>query len=340
MSKIYEALIRAEQERAEIEKSRAERLSPAAAVETPVAPVSEPLAPMSQPASFAEPTAYAAPQPFYAEPLAAVSAPGLTQDTTSQADGPIFAEDRIVPKAWQPQWSHLPSLQERGRGLEQFRTLRSHMLEFRDAESLKTILVSSGLPQEGKSFVAANLALSFARHKSARVLLIDGDMRRSSLHILLGCPNEIGLTTYLSGHASLEEVMQRALVDESDPKLRGLSSLTFISGGSDGENAADLSSNKRFEEMIQRVSPYFDWIVVDTSPVNLVADGVNLSRSCDAVLLVVRGGVTKLETAQRALNELKASKVLGVVLNAVEDLPAATGYYGYATYDNYDTIKE
>ncbi|SEG14037.1 capsular exopolysaccharide family [Bryocella elongata] len=337
MSKIYEALIRAEQERAEIEKSRSERLVSAVDAE-PVA-VANPI-PLAQPAPFAEQPVFAAPRQVYAEPVPAVPAQVLTADSTNQAEGPVFAPDAILPTVWQPQWSHLPSLQERGRGLEQFRTLRSHMLEFRDADALKTILVSSGLPQEGKSFVAANLALSFARHKSARVLLIDGDMRRSSLHILLGCSNQVGLTTYLSGHASLEQVMQRALVDESDRKLQGLSSLTFIAGGAEGENAADLSSNKRFDEMIHRVSPYFDWIVVDTSPVNLVADGVNLSRACDAVLLVVRGGVTKLETAQRALNELKASKVLGVVLNAVEDLPAATGYYGYATYDNYDTIKE
>jgi capsular exopolysaccharide synthesis family protein len=214
------------------------------------------------------------------------------------------------------------------------------MLEFRDADGVKVLLVSSGLPQEGKSFVAANLALSLARHKSARVLLIDGDMRRSSLHILLGSHNDVGLTTYLAGKATLEQVLQRPAIDDENPQMQSMSSLTFISGGSEGENAADLSASTRFEDLIQRVSPSFDWIVVDTSPVNLVADGVNLSRACDAVLLVVRGGVTKLETAQRALNELKASKVLGVVLNAVEDLPSATGYYGYATYDNYDTIKE
>ena len=68
---------------------------------------------------------------------------------------------------------------------------------------------------------------------------------------------------------------------------------------------------------------------MDSSPVNLVADGANLARYCDGVILVTRGGITKFETAQRALNELKASKVLGVVLNAVKDVPAVGGYYGY-----------
>ena len=82
----------------------------------------------------------------------------------------------------------LPALEHRGAAVEQFRSLRSRMQEFRDLNTLKSILISSGLPQEGKSFVAANLAISFARHKAHRVLLIDGDMRRSSLHKLLGAP--------------------------------------------------------------------------------------------------------------------------------------------------------
>ncbi len=82
------------------------------------------------------------------------------------------------------------------------------------------------------------------------------------------------------------------------------------------------------------VSPHFDWIVVDSAPVNLVADGVNLARACDGVLLVARGGVTKFTSAQRALAELKASKIMGFVLNAVESLPLTGGYYGYESYDS------
>ena len=85
--------------------------------------------------------------------------------------------------------------------MEQFRSLRSRMQEFRDLNTLKSILVSSGLPQEGKSFIAANLAISFARHKAGRVLLIDGDMRRATLHKLLGCPQGPGLTEYLVGRS-------------------------------------------------------------------------------------------------------------------------------------------
>ena len=103
------------------------------------------------------------------------------------------------------------------------------------------------------------------------------------------------------------------------------------------DKAADLSGNRRFDRLIAEASPHFDWIVVDSSPVNLVSDGVNLARSCDGVLLIARGGATKYQVAQRALAELKASKVLGFVLNAVEDPPLTGGYYGY---DGYDKIEE
>ena len=81
------------------------------------------------------------------------------------------------------------------------------------------------------------------------------------------------------------------------------------------------------------MSPLFDWIIVDSSPVNLVADGANLARHCDAALLVTRENVTKYETAQRALTALKAANVIGVILNAVEKPPAIGGYYGYDSYD-------
>jgi capsular exopolysaccharide synthesis family protein len=261
-----------------------------------------------------------------------------TEDAASQTGDLSEADLASIPHlVWRPSLSQLPALDDRGSAVEQFRSLRSRMQEFRDLNTLKSLLVSSGLPQEGKSFVTANLAISFARHKAGRVLLIDGDMRRATLHKLIGCPQGPGLTEYLAGNASILEVMQRPIAD--DPKYplpAGLASLTFIPAGTEHDKAADLSGNRRFDRLIAAAAPHFDWIVVDSSPVNLVSDGVNLARACDAVLLVVRGGVTKYEVAQRALSELKASKVLGFVLNAVTKPPVAGGYYGYDGYDKID----
>jgi protein-tyrosine kinase len=137
------------------------------------------------------------------------------------------------------------------------------------------------------------------------------------------------------------DVMQRAKPGEPGrPLPNGLTSLTFIPAGTEHDKAADLSGSRRFSSLIAAVAPHFDWIVVDSSPVNLVSDGVNLARSCDAVLLVARGGVTRYEIAKRAISELKASKILGFVLNAVKNPPVAGGYYGYDGYDGYDKVEE
>jgi protein-tyrosine kinase len=267
----------------------------------------------------------------YAPVPVPVSTTVYTEATSRGQDGDGLDLSGIVRRPWAPSLDRLPALQERGPAVEQFRSLRSRIYELRDISPLKSILVSSGMPQEGKSFVSTNLALSLARHKNSKVLLIDGDMRRYTLHQLLGCESHPGLADYLAGKASLVEVMQRAeqSVEADGTGKPLLPNLTFIAGGNGGDKAADLSGSQRFGELIKLASPHFDWIIVDSSPVLPVSDAVNLARSCDGVLLVARGGVTKFPIAQRAQSELKASHVLGFVLNAVQDAPQVGGYYGY-----------
>src|ERR1700761_550168 len=199
--------------------------------------------------------------------------PATFSRSSIPANIPLANPSRAREEIWSPALPQLQALQDRGQVLEQFRTLRSRLQGFRSMNSLKTILVSSGRPQEGKSFVSVNLAVMFARHKGGRVLLIDGDMRRSSLHRILGCTREPGLTDYLSGSATIEQVMQRAKPIPDGPGLpKGLSSLTFIPAGADADNAADLSGSPRFDELIQAVHPMFEWIIIDSSPVTLVSD--------------------------------------------------------------------
>ncbi len=310
MSKIYEALLRAELDRAEAHGQPTR--GTAAAVQDFILPAVE--LPVSPPERFDVP----------AEVQLEQSAPQRPMD--------VLDLSAVRYHAWDPMLSSLPAVQERGRGVEQFRSLRSHVSEFRDQRPLRTVLISSGLPGEGKSYVTANLALSFARHKGNRVLLIDGDMRRSSLHKLLGAPREPGLTEFLSGEASLLEVMQRPQPSAARPLPAGLNSLTFIGGGKDADKAGDLAANSRFSELLKTVSPLFDWIVVDSSPVNLVSDAVSLAHACDGVLLVSREGVTKYKTAQQAQAQFKSTNVLGFVLNAVHKLPKGDYYGSYDTY--------
>ena len=158
-------------------------------------------------------------------------------------------------------------------------------------------------------------------------------MRRYTIHQLLGCDAEPGLADYLAGRSTMPEVMQRAdpasITAAAGSRVGGLSSLTFIAGGNGGDRAADLSTNHRFGELIAAADPHFDWIIVDSSPVLPVSDGINLARSCDGVLLVARGGITEYTDAQRAQHELKGANVLGFVLNGAEKPPQVGTYYGY-----------
>ena len=126
-----------------------------------------------------------------------------------------------------------PTLADRGAGVEQFRSLRSHVYQARYEAPLKTILIASGMPSEGKSFIAANLAMSLARNSIHNILLIDGDLRRPTLHTLLGAPNTPGLSDYLAGTAELNDIMQRDRTPKTQgtPSASSISNLTFIPSG-------------------------------------------------------------------------------------------------------------
>jgi capsular exopolysaccharide synthesis family protein len=313
MSRIYEALQKAESER------KLERREPELGIP-------EPPATAAMTTAVAEPEDAVFPSPRFAE--APIVTDPYMEPPTRRAGAEGLDLSRIPARPWALSLPQLPALLDRGPTVEQFRSLRSRIFELRDISPLKTILVSSGVPQEGKSFVSTNLALSLARHKNSKVLLIDGDMRRYTLHQILGCDSDPGLADYLGGKATAIEVMQRpeALQAAATPILPNL---TFIAGGNGGDKAADLSGSPRFGELIRLAAPHFDWIIVDSSPVLPVSDAVNLARWCDGVLLVARGGVTKFPVAQRAQSELKASNILGFVLNAVQETPEVGGYYGY-----------
>ncbi len=248
---------------------------------------------------------------------------------------PELVLENIAQYPWKPITAAFPTLTDRGAGVEQFRRLRSHVYQAHAEAPLKTILVASGMPAEGKSFVAANLAMSMARNSVNNILLIDGDLRRPTLHHLLGAPNTPGLSDYLQGTAGLIDVMQRC----RSPKNSGsasadiISNLTFIPSGKTSDNSSELVANHRIEELIATASPYFNWIVIDSPPVLAVTDAVDLARAADAILLVAREATTRYDVAQRAQAALSNSRILGFVLNAADEAPRKNSYdYGYYYY--------
>jgi capsular exopolysaccharide synthesis family protein len=206
-------------------------------------------------------------------------------------------------------------------GAEQFRTLRSRLYHLRDTASLKRILVTSALAGEGKTFVATNLAQAIAREKARKVLLIDGDLRNPTLHKPLGAPITLGLSDYLRGHASDPEIIQHG--QEGN--------LCFIAAGSQGSDPSELLSNGMFDKLLDRLAPLFDWVIIDSPPCLPVSDANVLAGLCDGVLLVVRARSTPSAAADKARKELHKRKVVGVVMNAVQESDTDGGYYGYGS---------
>jgi protein-tyrosine kinase len=218
-------------------------------------------------------------------------------------------------------------------GAEQFRTLRSRLYQLRATQQLKTVLVTSSVPGEGKTFVTSNLAQAIVRQPDRRVLVVDGDLRCARLHVTLGAPTQPGLSEYLRGEADEMAVIQHG--QEGN--------LCFIAGGSQVTDPSELLSNGRLKTLLDRVTPVFDWVIFDSPPCLPVADANILSTFCDGIILIVRAGVTQSEVAQRACQELQGKNVIGVVLNAVEESHMYGSYYyqhyGYG-YGDTDSKKQ
>jgi len=246
---------------------------------------------------------------------------------------PELVLENIAQHPWKPLIAAFPTLTDHGAGVEQFRRLRSHVYQAHSESPLKTILVASGMPSEGKSFVAANLAMSMARNSVNNILLIDGDLRRPTLHDLLGAPNTLGLSDYLEGTVDLIDVIQRYRSPETagDAGVDIISNLTFIASGKSSDNSSELVANRRIEELIATVSSHFNWIVIDSPPVLAVTDAVDLARAADAILLVAREASTPYSVAQRTQAAFSNSRILGFVLNAVKEA-SRKGSYNYDYY--------
>ena len=188
---------------------------------------------------------------------------------------------------------------------------------------LKKLLVTSALPQEGKSFTAANLAQVMVRQHGRRALLIDGDLRGPRLHLMLGAPQGPGLSEYLLGTADEAAITQRSPME----------GLFFIPSGESIEDPAELIASSRLKILLQRVEPLFDWIIVDSPPAIPVSDASVLAKACDGVLMVVRSASTPSDMARKARLEFSDQMLIGVVLNGTERDQAQYERYYYETFD-------
>lgn len=201
---------------------------------------------------------------------------------------------------------------------EQFRSLRSRLYQIRDKQPLRSVLITSSLPGEGKTFVANNLAYALARQQNCRVLLIDADLRRPDLHVGFGAPSSPGLADYLAGEASEMSVIQRGLPEY----------LCFIAGGTRPQSPAELIANGRLKSLLETIGPVFDWVILDSPPTLPVADALNMAEHCDGVLTVVRAAQTGFDSAQKSCQQLREKNLLGVALNCADEATSYGSYYG------------
>jgi protein-tyrosine kinase len=300
MSRIHDALKKAEEERA---SRPVEPRNPRSAELTAVAgPTQED---------------FLAPRVEDADPLVTLEAEGGAEQLTVE-----MLKSKVRITKWNPNLKTMLFFgpESYALGTEEFRTLRSRLYGFRDMQPLRTILITSASPGDGKSFIAANLAQIFVQQPGRRVLLIDADLRWSRLHLSLGTPTTSGLTEYLEGEADEVAVMQRG----------PLENLYFIAGGRHAANPSELIANGRLKNLLHKVSPLFDWVIVDSPPAMAVSDPRVMSDMCDGVLLVVAADQGPYEIIQKASQQFKGKRMLGVVLNRAEARNSYSyKYYGY-----------
>jgi capsular exopolysaccharide synthesis family protein len=300
MSRIHEAL-----KRAELERSAAQ-----AAATQGVAPIGLP--PAVPPVGSHQTENLAGPD---ARETKSAIAAGTGAFEFSELQARRRAHDRWTPDPHSDVFSSVRG----GRGAEQFRTLRSRLYQLRNHQPLRTLLITSSVAGEGKTFVASNLARSIVHQSERRVLVIDADLRCPRLNAVLGAPPAPGLSDYLLGETDEPSIIQYG----------GEGNLCLIPCGNRVAHPSELLSNGRLKTLLDRVGPAFDWVILDSPPCLPVADAGIVAPCCDGVLLVVRAEFTPSAMILKSRQELKQRNVVGVVLNAASDHARYGAYYGY-----------
>jgi capsular exopolysaccharide synthesis family protein len=205
---------------------------------------------------------------------------------------------------------------------EEYRSLRTHVLH-KGRNQLKSIVIASVNPSEGKSITAMNLAWMLAQTDGTNALIIDADLRMPSLADYLGIETDKGLSDVLAGTATLAECIVKL-----EP-----SGLHILPGGEARQDVAELISGPKFRDILAEAREMFDYTIIDVPPLGIFTDATVLINQADAAVLVVRANRTRYSVIDRVLEPLPKERFLGVVLNQSDDVMAETHYnYGYYNY--------
>lgn len=208
---------------------------------------------------------------------------------------------------------------------EQFKMLRTNLLFPVSGKPPRTILISSAVPGEGKSFVSANLAISIAQNIKEHVLLMDCDIRKPCLHQRFGFDDVPGLSEYLSQGKPLSSLILRT----------HLNKLSLLPGGTPPHNPSELLSSESMADLVSEVKErYTDrYIIIDSPPPKFTSETSALARHVDGIVIVVNAGKTPRGLVDEMVTSIGKEKILGVVMNRFDY--RASRYYGYGKYGTY-----
>jgi capsular exopolysaccharide synthesis family protein len=250
-----------------------------------------------------------------AQPEAAEGAPADQALFSPEPARPLIessseARERLVGS---PEAAKLRSY---GLAVEQYRKLAATLHHAQGNRGLKLIVVTSALPGEGKSLTASNLALTLSESYQRSVLLIDGDLRRPSLHEIFGIPNGAGLSDGFR-----DDAIRKVDVVEISPRLFVLLS------GKPVEDPTGLLTSRRMKSVLDTARSQYDWVIVDTPPIGLLSDAKLLSHMVDGVVLVVEAATTPYPDVLRTIDTIGRDRLLGVVLNRFHEAFGEKDYY-------------
>jgi capsular exopolysaccharide synthesis family protein len=244
--------------------------------------------------------------------------PEVFEDGALPTADEIRAQFPTVPVVIPPTSRLVFAAQPNSLAVEKFRFLAVRLREMRQSRPLQKVLITSSIPEEGKSLVSANLAGVIAR-KRQKVLLIEGDLRRPVLADQFGVNNLPGLAEWLQGTS--EKVGNIYRLEEAG--------LWFMPAGEPPERTIELMQSGRMAQLMEQLTTLFDWIIVDSPPLLPLADTTLWSRFTDGTLLVSREGKTEKAHLERGLDALKKSDLLGVVLNGCTHTDQKSYYQRY-----------
>ncbi len=199
---------------------------------------------------------------------------------------------------------------------EVFRTLRTNIQFMNSKKSLKTLLVTSTMPGEGKSWVAANLAITFAQ-AGKKVLIIDADMRKGRQHTMFNVENRLGLSNFLSG---IDEMGRNENLDVLKyVKATEIQNLYLIPAGNVPPNPSELLASEITINMIEKLKEVFDFIIFDGTPSLLVTDALIISRLVDSTVIVTEHNSTKKDNLEKVKKDIEnvGGQIVGIILNKI-----------------------